>query len=435
VSRRADQRVCVIGAGPCGLTTVKNLVTLGLVNVVCYDDGEALGGNWVFTDRPDRVSVYESTHIISSKSYSDFEDFPMPADYPDFPSHRQMLAYFQSYAARFHLAPFIELRTRVEQATRRDDGRWSIRVSGPAGTREEVFDQLLICTGHHREPYIPDYPGTFTGQVLHSRDFKRPEPFRGQRVLVVGAGNSACDIAVDVARVAARSCLSMRRGQYLIPKIVFGRPIDVLFARAKRKLPRFLLQPILGALLRLSVGPYEKYGLQQPQSGPLEMHPTLNSNILNALRHGTVTPRVGIDHFDGQAVHFRDGTIELFDVIVYGTGFKITFPFLDPSLVAWDPVKPPPLYLKMMHPTVPNLYFIGLFQPIGCIWRLADHQARIAALQIAGRLDRPANIAARVDHEVRAPHWHFDVTPRHAVEVDYHDFRRELLAEFEGVRA
>jgi hypothetical protein len=98
-------------------------------------------------------------------------------------------------------------------------------------------------------------------------------------------------------------------------------------------------------------------------------------------------------------------------------------------------VRPPPLYLKMMHRAVPNLYFIGLFQPIGCIWRLADHQARIAALQIAGRLERPADIAARVDHEIKVPHWHFDVTPRHAVEVDYHDFRRELLAEFEAVRA
>ena len=414
---------------------MKNLVAEGLVNTVCYDDGEAIGGNWVFTDNPGRVSVYESTHIISSKSYSDFEDFPMPVDYPDFPSHRQMLAYFQDYAAHFKLAPFIELRTRVERAIRRDDGRWSLRVSGPAGPRDEVFDHLLICTGHHREPYIPDYPGKFTGQVLHSRDFKRADPFRDQRVLVVGAGNSACDIAVDVARVAARSCLSMRRGQYLIPKIVFGRPIDVLFARAKRKLPRFLLQPILGALLRLSVGPYAKYGLQQPESGPLEMHPTLNSNILNALRHGTVTPRVGIERFDGNAVHFRDGTIETFDVLIYGTGFRISFPFLDKALVDWDPVRPPPLYLKMMHRAVPNLYFIGLFQPIGCIWRLADHQARIAALQIAGRLERPADIAARVDHEIKAPHWHFDVTPRHAVEVDYHDFRRELLAEFEGVRA
>ena len=435
VTGRPNPRVCVIGAGPCGLTAVKNLVAEGLVDVVCYDDGEAIGGNWVFTDDPRRTSVYESTHIISSKSYSDFEDFPMPADYPDFPSHRQMLAYFENYATQFHLAPFIELRTRVERATRRDDGRWSLRVSGPAGMREEMFDALLICSGHHREPYVPDYPGTFTGQILHSRDFKRADPFRGQRVLVVGAGNSACDIAVDVARVAARSCLSMRRGQYLIPKIVFGRPIDVLFARAKRKLPRWLLQPLLGWLLRLSVGPYEKYGLQQPTSGPLEMHPTLNSNILNALRHGTVTPRVGIERFDGNAVHFRDGSIESFDTLIYGTGFKIAFPFLDKSVVDWDPERPPPLYLKMMHRTIPNLYFIGLFQPIGCIWRLADHQARIAALQIVGRLARPADIAARVDREIRAPHWHFDATPRHAVEVDFHDFRRELLAEFEPARA
>src|SRR5262249_57646715 len=122
-----------------------------------------------------------------------------------------------------------------------------------------------------------------------------------------------------------------------------------------------------GGLRGVRAGPYEKYGLQQPQSGPLEMHPTLNSNILNALRHGTVTPRVGVERFDGKAVHFRDGKVESFDTIIYGTGFKIAFPFLDKAVVDWNPERPPPLYLKMMHRTVPNLYFIGLFQPIGCI--------------------------------------------------------------------
>jgi cation diffusion facilitator CzcD-associated flavoprotein CzcO len=263
---------------------------------------------------------------------------------------------------------------------------------------------------------------------MHSRDYKRADPFAGKRVLVVGAGNSACDIAVDTARVAARVCLSMRRGYYIIPKILFGRPIDLLYAKA-RKLPRPLIQPVMGALLRLSVGPYEKYGLPQPERGPLELHPTLNTNILNALRHGTVLPRRGIERFDGNNVHFKGGRVEAFDTIIWATGFRSSFPFLDRSVVGWDIAGRPPLYLKMMHATIPNLYFIGLFQPIGCIWRLADHQAHIAALQIAGRLARPADIAERIRREDQHPHWKFDASPRHAVEVDYHDFRRELLDE------
>ncbi len=374
---RLQPRVCVIGAGPCGLTALKNLLAAGLSGVVCYDESDAIGGNWVFREEGDRTSVYFSTHIISSKRLSEFEDYPMPADYPDFPSHRQLRAYFDSYAAHFGLEPFIRLRTRVERAQRRTDGRWSVSLSGGG---EEIFDHLIVCSGHHREPYIPQHAGEFAGEVLHSRDFKRAERFRDRRVLVIGGGNSACDIAVDISRVALRTCISLRRGYYIVPKILFGRPIDMLYAKARR-LPRAVVQPLLAALLRLGIGPWEKYGLAPPQCGPLEMHPTLNSDILNALRHA--------------------------------------------SIIDWDTSRSPPLYLKMMHLRFENLFFIGLFQPIGCIWRLADHQARIAALQIAGHLPRPADIAARISSET--PHWHFEKTPRHALEVDYHDFRRDLM--------
>jgi hypothetical protein len=134
-------------------------------------------------------------------------------------------------------------------------------------------------------------------------------------------------------------------------------------------------------------------------------------------------------------LHFTDGTHEPFDAIVMATGFRTAFPFLTTPIAGWDLTKTPPLYLKMMHRTIDNLFFIGLFQPIGCIWQLADYQARIAALQIKGRLKRPADIAARVQHEVTMPHWRFDPSPRHAIEVDYHDFRRELMRELAPVAA
>src|SRR6266536_4353199 len=375
---RLQPRVCVIGAGPCGLTALKNLLAAGLSGVVCYDESDAIGGNWVFREEGDRTSVYFSTHIISSKRLSEFEDYPMPADYPDFPSHRQLRAYFDSYAAHFGIEPFIRLRTRVERAQRRTDGRWSVSLSGGG---EEIFDHLIVCSGHHREPYIPQHAGEFAGEVLHSRDFKRAERFRDRRVLVIGGGNSACDIAVDISRVALRTCISLRRGYYIVPKILFGRPIDMLYAKARR-LPRAVVQPLLAALLRLGIGPWEKYGLAPPQCGPLEMHPTLNSDILNALRHGRVLARPGVERFEGSMVHFRDHTAEMFDAVLWATGFRISFPFLDASIIDWDTSRSPPLYLKMMHPRFENLFFIGLFQPIGCIWRLADHQARIAALQI-----------------------------------------------------
>ena len=204
-------RICVIGAGPCGLTTLKNLLAAGFDDVVCYDESGAIGGNWVFSEDPSRTSVYEVTHIISSKWLSGFEDFPMPDDYPDYPSHRQILAYFEDYAAHFGLLPHVHLRTQVRHASLRSDGRWAIRLSVEGRVEEEIFDHLIVCSGHHREPYIPEFTGRFDGEMRHSCDYKRAEPFRSKRVLVVGAGNSGADISVDVSRVAARTCLSMRR--------------------------------------------------------------------------------------------------------------------------------------------------------------------------------------------------------------------------------
>ena len=222
--RRQDRRVCVIGAGPCGLTTVKNLLAAGLKEIVCYDDGIAIGGNWVFDERSGRGSVYDATHLISSKRLSEFEDYPMPSEYPDFPSHRLVRAYFEDYAAQFGLMRFIRLESRVEAANLLDNGTWSVVVSDPKGTREETFDDLIVCSGHHRDPFVPDVAGHFSGQTLHARDYRRAAPFQGQRVLVVGGGNSACDIAVDMVgwrRTPASACgadiISFRRSCWVAP--------------------------------------------------------------------------------------------------------------------------------------------------------------------------------------------------------------------------
>jgi cation diffusion facilitator CzcD-associated flavoprotein CzcO len=282
---------------------------------------------------------------------------------------------------------------------------------------------------------VPTYPGTFTGRIVHSSAYKRPDPFRGQRVLVVGAGNSAADIAVEVSRLAARAALSMREGTYFIPKRMFGLPIDVVYAFWGSKLPEPLLQSALKLWLRLVVGRWEDYGLQAPTDAPLDKHPTVNSSVLEALRHGRLVARRGIERYDGHTVHFTDGTQEEFDAIVMATGFRTSFPFLSTRVADWDVATTPPLYLKMMHPTIPSLFFIGLFQPIGCIWRLADYQARIAALQLSGRLQRPADLAARVRHGMAHPRHRSHPSPRHAIEVDYHAFRRELMDELAAERS
>lgn len=423
------KRVCVIGAGPSGIAAGKALLAEGFDPIVFEKSGE-VGGNWVYRPEPGHSSVYETTHIISSKTLSQYEDFPMPADYPDYPSHAELRAYFEAYARHFGVDRTIRFHTEVLRATRDPDGRWRLGLRAPDGEREEVCDGLLVANGHHWDPFVPDVRGHFDGRIQHSHAFKRAEPFRGRRVLVVGAGNSACDVAVETSRVAARTCLSVRRGQHIVPKFLFGVPNDVLYAKILW-LPRPLRQPLLGLTARVMQGRYARYGLPEPDAGILQMHPTLNSELLYYIRHGRIAVRPGIERFDGPEVRFVDGTSEPFDDVIFATGYKISFPFFDKSFIDWSEALQIPLYRKMIHPEIDNLFFIGLFQPLGCIWPLADYQARIAAKALAGRWRRPDDLAARVRRELEHPHHRFRKERRHSTEVDYHAFRKELLAELD----
>ena len=352
----------------------------------------------------------------------------MPASYPDFPSHRQVLAYFEAYAAHFDIARHIRFSTRVIHAAPIEGDRWRLSLEGPKGRSEEVFDRLVVCSGHHWDPAIPALPGAFDGRVMHAHDYRRAEPFRDRRVLVVGGGNSACDIAVAVSRVAAFTAISLRRGYHIVPKIVFGMPVDIAYRRLRR-LPKWLRQPLLDRLLKLIIGPYKRYGLPEPARPVLEMHPTLNSELLDRLRHGAVSVRPGLAGFEGPHVRYADGKQEAFDDVILATGYRTRFPFFDDALFDFADAVAVPLYLKMMPEKFPTLDFVGLFQPIGCIWPLAEIQARIVAAEATGRLARLADLGQRIAAEMAHPHWNFERTPRHAIEIDVYDFEAELRRE------
>jgi hypothetical protein len=414
-------RVCVIGAGPSGITAAKNLLQAGIENIVVYEKNDQVGGNWVYSPRLSHSSVFNTTHIISSKTMSEYIDYPMPADYPDYPSHRQVLAYFQGYARHFGVEPYIRFNCEVTHAEKQPDESWRITLAD--GTVEE-FDFLLVCNGHHWDPRLPEYPGQFTGEFLHSHDFKSAMPFQDKRVLVIGGGNSACDIAVETSRVAALTAVSMRRGYYIVPKFIMGYPTDVFNARVAM-LPRWLRIPLSQLSLRLAVGTPQQYGLQKPDHRILESHPTANSELLYFIRHGKIHPRRDIQRFDGQNVHFVDGKVEEYDAVIAATGFKITFPFFDRSFVDFSDGDVP-LFLRMFHPDHPSLVFIGLFQPQGAIWPLADLQAKLAANTIAGRCQLPADMRERIARELETTRRHYIATPRHSTEIEYHPFYRAL---------
>ena len=427
-----NHRVCVIGAGPSGIAAAKNCLVAGLP-VVVYEKNDRVGGNWVFNAKTGHSSVYENTHIISSKTWSEYEDFPMPDDYPDYPSHRQLQAYFESYARHFGVYEHIRFGHAIAHVAPLDGGDWEVRVTDAHGLlHTERFTHLMVANGHHWDPKYPDYPGTFDGRLLHSHDFKGvDESWRGARVLVIGGGNSACDVAVEASRIAGTVALSMRSPQWFFPKFILGQPSDV-FAAGAGWLPLRVRQFVLGKLLRLLQGPYSRYGLPETTSPPMTQHPTLNSDLFDFIRHGRVKPRPGIERLDGHDVVFTDGRREPFDIICACTGFWTTFPFFDESFINFQRSEKVPLYRKMLHPVHRTLYFIGLFQPLGCIWPLADYQARIACLEILGRYRRPADLEAAIAHEIAHPHFPFMGGQRHAVEVDYHQFRADLARELRG---
>jgi len=422
-------RVAVIGAGCSGITAIKNLLEAGIPRVVCFEQNDQIGGNWVYSPRASHSSVCETTHIISSKKMSEYMDYPMPDDYPDYPSHEQVLAYFQSYAAHFDLYPYIRFNTRVEKVEKLPGERWCLTL-GNGGV--EHFDVLLIANGHHSVPRHPELPGTFTGHYLHAHEYKTNEPFKDQRVLVIGAGNSGCDCAVEISRVARHVGISVRTPQYIIPKFFLGKPTDT-FNAGMSWLPAWAAEPLRQLSLRIQVGRYTDYGLEQPRFATVNAHPTLNSELLYKIRHGKVHPRRAITAVEGKTVTFADGKKETYDTLLAATGYKIALPFFDKDFLCYEEAERIPLYLRMFHPQHPTLVFIGLFQPQGAIWPLSDYQAKVAAAMVAGRWQLPQDVAQLAERDADAIQQYFLKSKRHAIEVHYHPFLKELKRVLKGV--
>ncbi len=347
---RTEDQFALVGAGPIGLAVARALKEHG-IPYAQFESAAAVGGNW-------RDGVYETAHIISSRKTTELTDYPMPAEYPDFPSAAQMLAYIQDYARHYDLTPNIRFSTTVREARPLVAGgeeRWELAFVD--GTRR-VYKGVIACVGHHWDRRWPSYPGTFSGELMHSKDYHTPEQLRGKRVLTIGGGNSACDIASEAARVGASSHLSTRRGYWFLPKTMFGVPVVELI---RPWMPMWLQRTFLRAALAVMVGDYRRYGLQKPDHAIFEHHPTINSELLHYIKHGRITPHPDVARYDGEFVEFVDGTRERFDVIVAATGFHQTIPFLSSDLV---PIEGPivKLYGSMMSDRFRNMYVFGWAQ-------------------------------------------------------------------------
>jgi thioredoxin reductase len=417
------KRICVIGAGCSGITTLKNLLQAGAKEVICYEQNNQIGGNWVYSPAESHSSVCETTHIISSKKKSEFQDFPMPDAYPDYPSHAQLLRYFQDYATHFGLYPYIQFNTRVLKAEKTTDERWVVTLNDG---QQETFDFLLVANGHHNVPRHPEaLQGEFTGKYLHAHSYKTAAPFQQEKVLVIGAGNSGCDCAVEISRVADFVAISTRGPQYIVPKFFMGKPTDT-FNDQMQWIPKPIASFLRQLSLRIQVGKYSDYGLPDPAFPVLRAHPTVNSELLYKIRHGKVHPRPAIASVKGHKVTFANGLEEEYDTILAATGYKISTPFFAPDFINYEEADRVPLYLRMFHAEHSTLVFIGLFQPQGAIWPYSDLQAKLAANYIMGRWSLPSNLAELAEKDASHIDREFIKAKRHTIEVHAHEFERAL---------
>ena len=417
--------ICVIGAGAAGLSAARHLKASSIPFEVVEREGD-VGGIWD-ASLP-HSPVYRSAHMISSKPLTEFPDFPMPREYPDYPSHTQALAYLRAYARQLGLYEYIRFGQTVDRAERTAGGEWSLRFAdGSART----YTGLVVAAGVHWIPSTPEVPGRFDGEIIHSCRYKTPEIFRDKRVLVVGAGNSGCDIAVEASHHAARTFLSVRRGYHYIPKYAFGRPTDQIGEMSLRlRVPLFIRRPLNQLVLKAVVGSPEQFGLPRPDHRLLESHPIVNSQILLALGQGDVLPKPDLVELSSRGACFKDGTTEQIDLIVFATGYQPTFPFLDPAH-ANSPDGRPNFYLHVFHPTYENLFILGVLQPDSGVWQLMDLQARAVAGYIrASRGDGTAARKVRALKQGRAPDLGGGIrylrSERHRYEVEHSSYARRL---------
>ncbi|MBX3431804.1 MAG: NAD(P)-binding domain-containing protein [Pirellulales bacterium] len=430
-SSTAD-RFCIIGAGSSGLAAAKNFREAG-IPFDCLEREDDVGGNWYY-GKP-ASSVYASTHLISSKTLTEYGDFPMPEEYPEYPSHRQAFAYLRAYADRFCLRERIEFNTSVERAAPLGDAGagWLVRL---ADGRERRYRGVVIANGHNWDPRFPDCPGEFTGETLHSCQYKTPDAMRGKRVLVVGGGNSGCDLACEAAIHADAAIQSRRRNYHVLPKFFRGKPIDqcnelVLWLR----LPLWLRRLAGSVVEHVVHGPAWRTGVPRPDHPLFSTHPVINSQIHHHVGHGRLVLRPDVKRFAGRRVEFVDGTTDEVDLVIYATGFKATIPFVEPDVLCWRDGAPR-LFLNMFHPTRNDLFVIGLIQPDSGQWGLVDDQARLAArylnaVQRASLKRAPAGLA-RFEKARAANAWNpgggvrYLDSPRHRLEVEHYGYRRQL---------
>jgi len=431
-------KVAVVGAGSSGIASCQVLNARG-IEFDCFEVGSEVGGNWRYMNDNGMSAAYKSLHINTSRRTMAYAAYPMPEDLPDYPNHFQIAQYFDNYVDHFGFRDRIRFRTEVTHVEPAGD-EWSVTWrnldTGEEGTG--AYDSVIVANGHHWNPRWPEPPfegqDSFSGEQIHVHSYKEPDVMRGKRVMVLGIGNSATDLAVEASRNADRTFLAMRRGAWIVPKYVGSKPTDELAPALLSRLPLAVQRFLLGRTVKKAAGVPTDYGLPEPDHKLAEAHPTVSSDLLPRLGHGDIEVKPNISRFaGGRTVEFVDGTSEELDLIVYCTGYKITFPFFDSDVVDTTDNRVP-LYRRVVHPRHAGLYFVGLLQPLGAIMPLAEAQSEWIADLLEGQAKLPSRermweVIKREDARMAK---RYVASKRHTIQVDFFPYMRAIERERRG---
>ena len=420
--------VCVIGAGVSGLTTVKQLADRD-IQFDCFEIGSDIGGNWQYDNDSGRSPAYASLHIDTSKDRFAYADLEMPREWPAYLHHSQVFEYLNMYAAKYGLKERISFRRHVLHAAPTEDG-WSVTVRNLASGDEStaLYRAVVVASGHHWDPNLPLHDGPFSGETMHAQSYRTPEQFIGKNVVVVGVGNTGADIASELSWHANSVTLSTRSGAHVLPRFVFGRPLDSFSTRLSSQLPISVQRAAYRALLYAARGSQDSHGFPTPDAPLLSQHPTVSADLLALIKDDQINVRRDISRFADDEVVFTDGERTKADVVIYATGYRISFPFLDETIFASD-ANEVELYKLVVPVDVPGLFFVGLIQPVGALPPLAEQQARwVAQLLDGSPLPSPGEMRAEIITESYERSERYQDRPRHTIQVDYWPYLDSMRA-------
>lgn len=421
----SSERFAVIGAGAGGLCAAKYLLAKGIEPVI-FEIGTRIGGLWVYENDSGRSPAYKSLRINSESRVSSYVDFPFPEGTQYYPGTTEMEAYFESYARTFDLTRRIRFNSRVESIESEGQGYRLTVADGSA----EYFDGVVVASGHQSTPRHPEQVKGFTGDYIHAHAYRVPDPYVGKRVLVIGPGNSGVDIAADICTVTEQTYLAARSPVLIMPRLMFGKPQSrTLVLLEKPWLPWKLKVWIRTQLTRVFHGRMEDWGFRTPKG---RTHPISHPTLISHLAWNRIKAKPGITRVEGRTVHFTDGSVEEIDAIIAATGYETDLPFLPEGT---SPVRGTHMHLynRIVHPDLPNLFFVGYFDATGgSNIRMMDDQSEYVAAIASGAIKLPdtAELKRAIQEDLDFQKTQFPDSPRYGLELDPVRYRKRLAADY-----